>query len=132
MTARPLAHVLRIASLPLSLVLTMTAHTQAQGRAQGEGGGRGQQWDVTQARGKTRDIDFTTSKARGCRPTSRPTARGSSSTCSATSIACRRAAGEATVLTQNSGVALNFQPRISPTAGPSPSSPIGAASTTSG
>jgi len=71
-------------------------------------------WDVTQARGKTRDIDFTTNEG----------------TWMSVDIAhdgawivfdllghvyrMPAAGGEATALTQNSGVALNFHPRISP------------------
>ena len=43
-------------------LVAVAAPALAQGRAgQPDGGGRAT-WDVTQARGKTRDIDFTTSE----------------------------------------------------------------------
>jgi hypothetical protein len=71
--------------------------------------------NVTQARGKTRDIDFTTSE--GTWMSGRPLPRPHMDRLRpawANIYRCRRPGGEATALTQYSGVALNFQPRISP------------------
>ena len=84
------------------------------GGAEAQGaGGRGA-WDVTLARGKTRDIDFTTSE--GTWTSVDISADGSWIAFDLLGHVYRMpaAGGEATVLTQNSGVALNFQPRISP------------------
>lgn len=71
-------------------------------------------WDVTLARGKTRDIDFTTSEGTWMSADLSPD--GSWIVFDVLGHVYRMPAsgGEATVLTQNSGVALNFQPRISP------------------
>ncbi|MBK8247623.1 MAG: PD40 domain-containing protein [Gemmatimonadetes bacterium] len=71
-------------------------------------------WDVTQARGTTRSIDFTTSEGTWMAPDLAPD--GSWMVFDLLGHVYRMpvAGGEATALTQNSGVALNFQPRISP------------------
>ena len=53
-------------------------------------------------------------KARGCPPIFRPIARGLSFDLLGHVYRMPSAGGTATALTQNSGVALNFQPRISP------------------
>ena len=53
-------------------------------------------------------------RERACRWTWRPTAPGWRSTCWATSTGFRRAGGAAESLTQESGVAVNYHPRISP------------------
>lgn len=90
----------------------------AQGRGAGAGdqaGGRGAAaWDVTQARGKTRDIDFTTSEGTWMSPDLSPDGTWIVFDVLGHIYRMPAAGGEATVLTQNSGVALNFQPRISP------------------
>ena len=90
----------------------------AQGRGAGAGdqaGGRGAAaWDVTQARGKTRDIDFTTSEGTWMSPDLSPDGTWIVFDLLGHIYRMPAAGGEATVLTQNSGVALNFQPRISP------------------
>jgi Tol biopolymer transport system component len=71
-------------------------------------------WDVTLARGKTRDIDFTTSEG---------TWMSADISAAATWVyfdllghiyRVAAAGGAAECLTQSSGVALNYQPRISP------------------
>jgi Tol biopolymer transport system component len=97
----------------LLLAAPLALGAQGRGAAPGEGGGRAA-WDVTQARGQTRDIDFTTSEG-----TWMSVDMSSDRTWIVFDLLGHiyrmpAAGGEATVLTQNSGVALNFQPRISP------------------
>jgi Tol biopolymer transport system component/imidazolonepropionase-like amidohydrolase len=71
-------------------------------------------WDVTQARGKTREIDFTTDE--GTWMSVDISSDGAWITFDLLGHIYRvsSSGGEATALTQNSGVALNFHPRISP------------------
>jgi Tol biopolymer transport system component len=71
-------------------------------------------WDVTQPRGTTRDIDFTTSE--GTWMSVDISADGSWLVFDLLGHVYRMpsSGGPATVLTQNTGVALNMQPRISP------------------
>ncbi len=71
-------------------------------------------WDVTLARGTTRDIDFTTSEGTWMAPDLSPDGSWIVFDLLGHIYRLPAAGGEATVLTQNSGVALNFQPRISP------------------
>src|SRR5262245_58807556 len=73
-----------------------------------------QRWDVTQARGTARTIDFTTSE--GTDMTVDIAADGRWIVFDLLGHIYRMAAtgGPAESLTQNSGVALNFEPRISP------------------
>src|SRR5689334_14304884 len=78
-----------------------------------EGGGRAA-WDVTQARGQTRDIDFTTSKGTWMSADLSPDRTWITFDLLGHIYRMPAAGGSATALTQNSGVALNFQPRISP------------------
>lgn len=80
----------------------------------GQGGGGRAAWDVTLARGKTRDIDFTTSEGTWTSVDISPDASWIAFDLLGHIYRVPAAGGEATVLTQNSGVALNFQPRISP------------------
>jgi Tol biopolymer transport system component len=116
----PPRHRPRVLSTTCSLAMLplLAAHlVAAQGRAGAPSNQPGpvrQTWDVTQARGTTRDIDFTTTEG----------------TWMSVDLSADRAwiafdllghiyrmpasGGDATVLTQGSGVALNFQPRISP------------------
>lgn len=81
--------------------------------AQGGGGGRAA-WDVTLARGKTRDIDFTTSEGTWTSVDISPDGSWVAFDLLGHIYRVPATGGAATVLTQNSGVALNFQPRISP------------------
>ena len=103
---------LRPASLlACTLVLCMTtAHVSAQ-RADSANNAR---WDVMAARGKTREINFTTSE--GTRMSLDLAPDGSWIVFDLLGHIYRvpTSGGEARVLTQNSGVALNLQPRISP------------------
>jgi Tol biopolymer transport system component len=76
--------------------------------------GNGRAWDVTLARGKTREIDFTTSEGTWLSPSLSPDGRWIVFDLLGHIYRMPSAGGEAQPLTQNSGVALNFQPRISP------------------
>jgi Tol biopolymer transport system component len=105
----------------LVAVLTVAASAaplSAQGRGaagsdQAPAGGRST-WDVTQARGKTRDIDFTTSEGTWMSADLSPDKTWIAFDLLGHVYRMPAPGGTATVLTQSSGVALNFQPRISP------------------
>jgi Tol biopolymer transport system component len=106
----------RNAVIPLLMAATMfaaapVAHAQRGG---GGGAGGGEAWDVTQPRGKTRDIDFTTSE--GTWMSVDMTRDGQWIVFDLLGHIYRvpAAGGNAECLTQNSGIAVNFQPRISP------------------
>jgi len=71
-------------------------------------------WDVTQARGKTRDVDFTTSEGTWMSVDISPDGAWIVFDLLGHIYRMSSSGGEATALTQNSGVALNFHPRISP------------------
>jgi Tol biopolymer transport system component len=71
-------------------------------------------WDTTQARGKTRDIDFTTSEGTWMSVDVSPDGRWLVFDLLAQIYRLPVEGGEAQCLTQDSGVALNFHPRISP------------------
>lgn len=71
-------------------------------------------WDVTQARGKTREIDFTTTEGTWMSVDISPDASWIVFDLLGHVYRMPAAGGQATALTQNSGVALNFHPRISP------------------
>ena len=104
----------RIALFGGLLMTFITSADLSAQRGESAGGGRGAAWDVTQARGKTREIDFTTSE--GTRTSVDLSPDGTWVVFDLLGHVYRVpvAGGTATVLTQNSGVALNFQPRISP------------------
>ena len=108
-----IAHSMTAAVVLTALALNGTAAQRGNGADGESGGGRGG-WDVTQPRGKTRQIDFTTSE--GTRMSVELSPDGSWIAFDLLGHIYRVPAsgGEAQVLTQNSGVALNFQPRISP------------------
>jgi hypothetical protein len=71
-------------------------------------------WDVTQARGKTREIDLTTSEGTWMSVDVSPDGTWIVFDLLGHVYRMPAAGGEATSLTQSSGVALNYQPRISP------------------
>ena len=71
-------------------------------------------WDVTAARGTTRAIDFSTSEGTWMSVDLSPDGSWVVFDLLGHVYRMPSAGGAATVLTQNSGVALNFQPRISP------------------
>jgi Tol biopolymer transport system component len=114
-SASPSRHGPRL-SVAVLLIATATAPLAAQGRGAPPGenqGGRGN-WDVTQARGATRDIDFTTSEGTWMSADLSPDGSWIVFDLLGHIYRMPSSGGEATALTQNSGVALNFQPRISP------------------
>jgi len=71
-------------------------------------------WDVTLARGQTRDIDFTTNEGTWMSVDISPDGAWIVFDLLGHIYRMPAAGGEATAITQNSGVALNYQPRISP------------------
>ncbi len=73
-----------------------------------------EQWDVTRARGKTRDIDFTTSAGTWMSVDESPDGRWIVFDLLGQIYRLPAAGGAAECLTENSGVALNFEPRLSP------------------
>ena len=104
-------------SMTSAVVLTALAWNGAAAQrgngAEGEGGGRGG-WDVMQPRGKTRQIDFTTSEGTRMSVELSPDGNWIAFDLLGHIYRVPAAGGEAQVLTQSSGVAINFQPRISP------------------
>jgi len=75
---------------------------------------RAREWDVTQARGQTRQIDFTTSEGTWMAADLSPDGQWLVFDLLGHIYRVPAAGGEATSLTQNSGVAINYQPRFSP------------------
>src|SRR5687767_4807454 len=71
-------------------------------------------WDVTQARGTTRQIDFTTTEGTEISVDLTPDGRWIVFDLLGHVYRMPATGGQAESLTQNSGVALNMQPRISP------------------
>ncbi|MEP7346348.1 MAG: amidohydrolase family protein, partial [Gemmatimonadaceae bacterium] len=103
------------ALVTLAICAPLASFAQRTGAAtQDSAGGGRSAWDVTLARGKTRDIDFTTSEGTWMSPDLSPDGSWIVFDVLGHIYRMPSAGGEATVLTQNSGVALNFQPRISP------------------
>src|SRR5262245_4028885 len=101
----------------LSVMATFPLLAQGRGAAPAEGGGAGggrATWDVTLARGQTRDIDFATSEGTWMSADLSPDRSWIAFDLLGHIYRMPASGGDATVLTQNSGVALNFQPRISP------------------
>ena len=104
--------------LPIVVLTAGALQLHAQGRgaapADSQGGaGRGA-WDVTKPRGTTREIDFTTSEGTWMSADVSPDGSWIAFDLLGHIYRMPATGGEASVLTQNSGVALNFQPRISP------------------
>src|SRR6266566_8846651 len=75
---------------------------------------KGPEWDVTQARGKTREIDFTTSEGTWMSVDLSPDGRWIVFDLLAQIYRVRAEGGQAECLTQSSGVAINTHPRFSP------------------
>src|SRR5215467_12932500 len=71
-------------------------------------------WDVTKARGKTREIDFDTSQGTWMSVSLSPNGKYVVFDLLAHIYRVPVTGGNAECLTQNTGVALNFQPRFSP------------------
>src|SRR3954467_11666169 len=83
-------------------------------RADAQRGGGQTAWDVTQARGKTRDIDFTASEGTWTSVDISPDGSWLVFDLLGHIYRMPVSGGEATALTQSSGVASNYHPRISP------------------
>jgi Tol biopolymer transport system component len=101
-----------LASLGAPLVACLLAtplHAQPGG-----GGGGPAAWDVSQPRGTTRDLAFTTDEGTWMSVDLSPDGTWLVFDLLGHVYRMPAAGGEATALTQGSGVALNFQPRISP------------------
>lgn len=105
----PSAAVALAAALLLSAAPPLAAQRANAGDSTARGG-----WDVTTARGTTRDIDFTTSEGTWMSADLSPDGSWIAFDLLGHIYRMPSSGGTATVLTQNSGVALNFQPRISP------------------
>ena len=97
----------------LALALLVLAPT-AVARAQDKPDPAKPAWDVTLARGKTRDIDFTTTEGTWMSVDQSPDQSWLVFDLLGHIYRMPAAGGEATVLTQSSGVAVNYQPRLSP------------------
>lgn len=91
--------------------LTLTGTTAAVAQASGS---QAREWDVTQPRGQTRDIDFTTSEGTWMSVDVSPDGRWVAFDLLGHIYRMPAAGGEAECLTQNTGVAVNYQPRFSP------------------
>ncbi|MEZ4424469.1 MAG: amidohydrolase family protein [Gemmatimonadota bacterium] len=100
-------------ALCLALVTALPVQDAA---AQRQGGGEenGSRWDVTQARGATRQIDFTTEEGTRMAVDLSPDGTWIAFDLLGHIYRMPVAGGEAQVLTQSAGVALSVQPRISP------------------
>ena len=98
----------------LAIALLHPAAAQAQAQAQGQGQEQQHEWDVTQARGETREIDFMTSEATW--PSVDVSPDGTWLVFDMLGHIYRMpvSGGTAESLTQSSGVAINVHPRISP------------------
>jgi Tol biopolymer transport system component len=103
-TARPSCRLAR--SLPLVLTLLAAARASAQGTPPS--------WDVTQPRGATREIAFTTTEGTWMSVDLAPDGQWLAFDLLGHVYRLPANGGEATALTQNSGIAINMHPRISP------------------
>src|ERR1043165_7837277 len=111
----PRIYCMKVVHCCLAILAAGTVGAQGRGGDQPGGGGGGRAtWDVTLARGKTRDIDFTTSEGPWMSADLSPDRTWIAFDLLGHIYRMPASGGEATVLTQGSGVALNFQPRISP------------------
>lgn len=92
----------------------LLAFSAASGAAQEAREQQGRDWDVTQARGQTREIDFTTTEGTWMSVDLSPDGRWLVFDLLGHIYRMPATGGEAECLTQNSGVAVNYQPRFSP------------------
>lgn len=99
------------AACGLAVLLTWTAGAAP---AAGQAADSSSAWDVTLARGETREIDFTTEEGTFMSVDVSPDGQWLVFDLLAHIYRMPITGGDATVLTQNSGVALNSHPRISP------------------
>src|SRR5688572_4320804 len=99
---------------PLALALFATSVSALHAQPPSAPASQTPAWDVTQARGTTRDIDFTTNEGTWMSVDISPDGQWIVFDLLGHIYRVSGAGGEATALTQNSGVALNYHPRISP------------------
>ena len=117
LTARPATHLAaRLATRCIALLglLLATALGSAPFAAAQEDAGGADAWDVTAPRGETRDIDFTTDEGTWMSIDLEPGGEWLVFDLLGHIYRLPTAGGEAEVLTRNSGVAVNYHPRISP------------------
>jgi Tol biopolymer transport system component len=107
-TTRPNA-LLVLSAVLVSILLAAPAATARQA-----GQDRAQDWDVTLARGQTRDIAFTTDEGTWLSLDVSPDGRWIVFDLLGHIWRLPAAGGAAEALTQNSGVAVNYHPRLSP------------------
>ena len=100
--------------LALTLVAAVATDLAAQRTAGAGATDSTSRWDVTAARGTTRDFEYTTSEGTWMSVDLSPDGRWIVFDLLGHIYRMPAAGGTAEVLTQTSGVALNFQPRISP------------------
>ncbi|HJU65304.1 MAG TPA: hypothetical protein VJ596_06475 [Gemmatimonadaceae bacterium] len=96
-----------------ALITCLALSTPATGDAQ-QGSAAAASWDVTQARGRTREIDFSTTEGTWMSVDLSPDGTWIAFDLLGHIYRIPVAGGEARALTQNSGVAVNYHPRISP------------------
>src|SRR5262249_2583224 len=96
-----------VKALAIGALLSMGAGALAEEKAAAE-------WDTTKARGQTREIDFDTSEGTWMSLTLSPDGKWIAFDLLGHIYRMPSAGGKAECLTQDSGVALNMQPRYSP------------------
>ncbi len=101
---------LRGLRLPAAALLTLAAAAPAPGQSAPADTG----WDVTRPRGQTRVIDFTVSEGTWMSVDVTPDGRWVVFDLLGHVYRMPAAGGQAEPLTQGSGIAMNFQPRVSP------------------
>src|SRR5215208_3471399 len=111
--ARPRALVAALVRVSIAATASVAAAQQQQGRTPPDSNVRAR-WDVTEARGTTREIDFTTSEGTWMSIDPSPDMRWVYFDLLGQIYRLRTEGGEAESLTQNSGVAINFHPRVAP------------------
>jgi Tol biopolymer transport system component/imidazolonepropionase-like amidohydrolase len=102
-----------VRALCATVLLAAPAIAQRGGGAPAADSG-GPRWDVTQARGKTREIAFTTTEGTWMSADIAPDGQWVYFDLLGHIYRVKATGGDAECLTQSSGVALNYQPRISP------------------
>ena len=103
----------RIRSFVFALVVLAT-NASAQRAGGGGTDSSAARWDVTLARGKTREIDFTTTEGTWMSSDISPDGKWIYFDLLGHVYRVSSSGGDAESLTQGSGVALNYQPRVSP------------------
>lgn len=107
------AQLRRIVTLSIAWIVAVASPAFGSA-ASANGEGAASKWDSTLARGKTRDIDFVTTEGTWMSADLSPDGTWIAFDLLGHIYRMPATGGEATVLTEDSGVAVNFQPRISP------------------